>query len=118
MKSGYVAIVGKPNVGKSTLLNNILGQKVSITSPKPQTTRMPVEAVFEDARGQIIFVDTPGIFKKVEELSEDLFSKDVKKLKGSNDFRLRVGDYRIIFSIEGETIIILKVGHRNNIYDR
>lgn len=67
MKSGYVAIVGKPNVGKSTLLNNILGQKVSITSPKPQTTRMPVEAVFEDERGQIIFVDTPGIFKKVDD---------------------------------------------------
>ncbi|OGG15387.1 GTPase Era [Candidatus Gottesmanbacteria bacterium RIFCSPHIGHO2_02_FULL_39_11] len=67
MKSGYVAITGKPNVGKSTLLNNILGQKVSITSPKPQTTRQSIEAVYEDKRGQIIFVDTPGIFKKVED---------------------------------------------------
>ena len=57
------------------------------------------------------------ILKKVEELAENPFSKDIKKLKGSNDFRLRVGDYRIIFSIEKNTIQILKVGHRKNIYD-
>lgn len=67
MKSGYVAIIGRPNSGKSTLLNNLLGQKVSITSPKPQTTRLPIHAVYEDARGQIIFIDTPGIFGKVED---------------------------------------------------
>ena len=57
------------------------------------------------------------IIKKVEELSENLFSKDIKKLKGGNDFRLRVGDYRVIFSIEQNTIQILKVGHRKNIYN-
>lgn len=56
------------------------------------------------------------IFKKVGELSENPFSKDIKKLKGSNNFRLRVGDYRIIFSIEKEMIQILNVGHRKNIY--
>ena len=56
------------------------------------------------------------IFKKVEELSENPFSKDIKKLKGSNDFRLRVGDYRVIFFIEQNTIQILKIGHRKNIY--
>jgi len=67
MKSGYVAIIGRPNSGKSTLLNNLLGQKVSITSPKPQTTRLPIHAVYEDERGQIIFIDTPGIFGKVED---------------------------------------------------
>lgn len=67
MKCGYVAIIGRPNSGKSTLLNNILGQKVSITSPKPQTTRFAIQAVFEDERGQIIFIDTPGIFAKVED---------------------------------------------------
>lgn len=67
MKSGYVVIIGRPNSGKSTLLNNLLGQKVSITSPKPQTTRFPVQAVYEDDRGQIIFIDTPGIFAKVED---------------------------------------------------
>lgn len=57
------------------------------------------------------------IFKKIDELSENPFSKDIKRLKGSNDFRLRVGDYRVIFSIEQETIQILKVGHRKHIYD-
>ena len=57
------------------------------------------------------------IVKKVEELSENPFSKDIKKLKGINDFRLRVGDYRVIFYIEKDTIIILKVGHRKHIYD-
>ncbi len=57
------------------------------------------------------------IIKKVEELSENPFSKDIKRLKGCDDFRLRVGDYRIIFSIEQDIIQILKVGHRKNIYD-
>ncbi len=67
MKSGIVALIGRPNVGKSTLLNNLLGHKVSITSPKPQTTRFNIQAVYEDERGQIIFVDTPGIFGKVHD---------------------------------------------------
>ena len=64
-KSGIVALIGRPNVGKSTLLNHILGHKVSITSPKPQTTRFSIQAVYEDERGQILFIDTPGIFGKV-----------------------------------------------------
>ena len=67
MKSGYVAIVGRPNSGKSTLLNNILGHKVSITSPKPQTTRFPITAVYKDDRGEIAFIDTPGIFAHVQD---------------------------------------------------
>lgn len=64
-KAGIVALIGRPNAGKSTLLNNLLGHKVSITSPKPQTTRFSIQAVFEDDRGQIIFVDTPGMMGKV-----------------------------------------------------
>jgi len=63
-KSGIVTLVGRPNTGKSTLLNNLLGTKVSITSPKPQTTRFPIQAVLNEERGQIIFTDTPGIFEK------------------------------------------------------
>lgn len=66
-KAGVVVLIGRPNAGKSTLLNNILGQKVSITSPKPQTTRFNIQAVYNDERGQIIFVDTPGIFAKVKD---------------------------------------------------
>ncbi len=66
MKTGIVALVGRPNAGKSTLLNQIMNQKVSITSPRPQTTRRLIQAAYEDERGQIIFIDTPGIFAKVE----------------------------------------------------
>ena len=62
MKLGKVLLIGRPNVGKSTFLNNLIGQKVAITSPKPQTTRFPIKALFEDERGKIIFVDTPGIY--------------------------------------------------------
>lgn len=65
MKAGIVALIGRPNAGKSTLLNTLLKQKVTITSPKPNTTRFPIEAVYEDERGQIIFIDTPGLTNDV-----------------------------------------------------
>ena len=61
LKSGMVAIVGRPNVGKSTLLNAILGEKVSIVSNVPQTTRHQIRGIHTDERGQIVFIDTPGI---------------------------------------------------------
>lgn len=61
LRSGVVAIIGRPNVGKSTLLNKLLGEKVAIVSPVPQTTRMLVRGIFNDSRGQIVFVDTPGM---------------------------------------------------------
>lgn len=66
MKVGTVAIIGRPNVGKSTLLNRLVGQKVAIVTDRPQTTRRSLHGVYEDPRGQIIFVDTPGIFAKVQ----------------------------------------------------
>lgn len=62
-KSGFVGIVGKPNVGKSTLLNHIIGEKVAITTHKPQTTRNKIMGIMNAERGQIVFVDTPGIHK-------------------------------------------------------
>lgn len=64
MKVGTVALVGRPNVGKSTLINNLVGQKVTITSPRPQTTQFPIYAVYESEDIQIVFIDTPGIFAK------------------------------------------------------
>lgn len=65
-KVGTVALLGRPNTGKSTLVNNLIGQKVAITSPKPQTTQFSILAVYEDDGGQIVFVDTPGVFAKAE----------------------------------------------------
>ena len=62
-RTGFVAIVGRPNVGKSTLMNRILGQKLSITSRKPQTTRHQILGILTEEDTQIVFVDTPGIHK-------------------------------------------------------
>lgn len=70
MKSGFVALIGRPNVGKSTLLNAILNKKVSIISPKPQTTRNSIMGVYNDDESQIVFVDTPGIHKPYFKLGE------------------------------------------------
>ena len=70
-KSGFVAIIGRPNVGKSTLMNRLIGQKIAITSNKPQTTRNRIQTVFTDPnRGQIVFLDTPGIHKAKNRLGE------------------------------------------------
>ena len=69
-KSGFVTLIGRPNVGKSTLMNHLIGQKIAITSDKPQTTRNLIQTVYTDDRGQIIFVDTPGIHKAKNKLGE------------------------------------------------
>lgn len=70
-KSGFVTLIGRPNVGKSTLMNAIIGQKIAITSKKPQTTRNRIQTVYTDMnRGQIIFADTPGIHKAKNKLGE------------------------------------------------
>lgn len=74
-KSGFVAIIGRPNVGKSTLLNKILGQKVAITSSKPQTTRRRIKGFHTSEKGQIIFVDTPGVHKPLYKLGEFLLDE-------------------------------------------
>lgn len=69
-KSGFVSLIGRPNVGKSTLMNHLIGQKIAITSDKPQTTRNKIQTVYTDDRGQIIFHDTPGIHKAKNKLGE------------------------------------------------
>ena len=72
MKSGFVSLIGRPNVGKSTLLNEIVGTKVAITSPKPQTTRNIIQGIYNDNETQIVFVDTPGIHKPTHKLGSIL----------------------------------------------
>lgn len=67
-KSGFVSLIGRPNVGKSTLMNSLIGQKIAITSSKPQTTRNRIQTVYTDERGQIVFLDTPGIHKAKNKL--------------------------------------------------
>ncbi|MBO8171389.1 MAG: GTPase Era [Bacillaceae bacterium] len=69
-KSGFVALIGRPNVGKSTLLNQVIGQKIAIMSNKPQTTRNKIHGVYTEERGQVIFIDTPGIHKPKSKLGD------------------------------------------------
>ena len=72
MKSGFVGLIGRPNVGKSTLINNIIGTKIAIISNKPQTTRNIIQGIYNDEDSQIVFVDTPGIHKPNHKLGQYL----------------------------------------------
>lgn len=80
-KSGYVAIVGRPNVGKSTLLNRIIGQKISAISNKAQTTREKISFIYTDDDGQIIFLDTPGIQRPKNKLGDFMLAESLSSLK-------------------------------------
>ena len=75
MKSGFVSIIGRPNVGKSTLLNRILGQKIVITTDKAQTTRKRIKGILTTGEGQIVFIDTPGVHKPLNKLGEFLLDE-------------------------------------------
>ncbi|ARR36861.1 GTPase Era [Lactobacillus delbrueckii] len=80
-KSGFVALVGRPNVGKSTLMNRLIGQKVAITSAKPQTTRNKISGIYTEDDMQVVFVDTPGIFKSHSDLDEYMDKASLSSLK-------------------------------------
>ncbi|WP_061214427.1 GTPase Era [Syntrophomonas wolfei] len=81
MKSGFVSIVGRPNVGKSTLLNAIIGEKIAIVSEKPQTTRTRIQGIYTCERGQVIYVDTPGIHKPKHLLGEYMVKVSARSLE-------------------------------------
>ena len=79
-RSGFIAIIGRPNVGKSTLMNRIVGQKIAITSAKPQTTRSRIQTVYTDERCQMIFLDTPGINRARNKLGEYMLKSSLSTL--------------------------------------
>lgn len=81
-KSGFVALIGRPNVGKSTLMNTLIGQKIAITSSKPQTTRNRIQTVYTDERGQVVFLDTPGIHKAKNRLGEYMVNIAERTISG------------------------------------
>ncbi len=82
MKSGFVSIIGKPNVGKSTLINTLIGQKIAIMSPKPQTTRNTIQGIYNDKDSQIIFIDTPGIHNPKTELGVYMTNMAYESISG------------------------------------
>ncbi len=93
-KSGKVLLVGRPNVGKSTFLNNIIEQKVAITSPKPQTTRFAIRALYQDPRADIVFVDTPGIFIKAQDpLAKKINQKTLTSINEDFDVVIYMVDH-------------------------
>ncbi|MDX1357262.1 MAG: GTPase Era [Clostridia bacterium] len=83
-KSGFIAVVGRPNVGKSTLINKLTGQKVSIISPKPQTTRNTIRAIITDKESQVVLMDTPGIHTPKSKLGEFMVKKAVESLNDAD----------------------------------
>jgi GTP-binding protein Era len=88
--TGYIAIVGRPNVGKSTLLNRLIGQKISITSRKPQTTRHRITGIYTESEAQFIFVDTPGFQQKYSNALHRVMNRNVTDVLGEVDVVLFV----------------------------
>ena len=107
MKSGFVSLIGRPNTGKSTLLNQIIKEKVAIISPKPQTTRNLVEGIYNEEDTQIIFVDTPGIHKPVDKLGVALNSQAYYSINDV-DILLLVVDASVPYG-KGDQFIIDKL---------
>ncbi|HJV32781.1 MAG TPA: GTPase Era [Patescibacteria group bacterium] len=107
MKVGFVALVGRSNTGKSTLLNALVGTKVAITTPKPQTTRQAIQGVLHGAEGQIIFVDTPGIFRKRRDAVTNRMNAAAKGALEDVDLVLYVVDPTRAIGEEEEDILKL-----------
>lgn len=117
MRSGFISIIGRPNVGKSTLLNRIVGEKIAITSDKPQTTRNLIQGVYTKEDVQMVFIDTPGIHKPVHKLGNKLNAQayysadDVDAIVLVMDASTEVGkgDHFVIDKLKGATKPVLLV---------
>lgn len=109
MKSGFISIVGRANVGKSTLMEKILKEKISIISNKPQTTRDKIQIIYNDNDSQIIFIDTPGIQTPQNKLQEKLFEFSEESLKESDIVTFVVDNSLEIGRLDNKIIEMLKV---------
>src|SRR5438309_6552180 len=108
MKSGFVSIIGRPNSGKSTLLNHLVGEKVSIVTNKPQTTRRVVRGIVTRPEGQIVFLDTPGVHKPIYRMNERMM-KAVRDSMAGVDLTLLIVDSSVSFGRGDEfTLQLLK----------
>ena len=120
-KSGFVSIVGRPNVGKSTLMNNVVGEKIAIMSDKPQTTRNTIQAVYTDEECQIVFLDTPGIHKPKNKLGEFMVKSATDAFKNvdlvlfvvDDSKKIGPGDRKIIEDLRGIKTPISALKGRN-----
>lgn len=111
MKSGFISVVGRANVGKSTLMEKILREKISIISNKPQTTRDKIQIIYNDEDSQIIFIDTPGIQTPKNKLQEKLFEFSEDSLKESDIVTFIVDNSMEIGRLDNEIIEMLKRVH-------
>ena len=107
-KTGFIAIVGRPNVGKSTLLNSILGEKVAIVSKKPQTTRNRITGIYTAEENQFVFLDTPGIHKPRTKLGDFMVKNTSETLGGVDGAILVVEAREAVGDIEAKVILRLK----------
>ncbi|MCC8139861.1 MAG: GTPase Era [Lachnospiraceae bacterium] len=116
-KTGFAALIGRPNVGKSTLMNRLIGQKIAITSHKPQTTRNRIQTVYTCEQGQIVFLDTPGIHRAKNKLGEYMVGVAERALKEADvvlwlvepDSRIGAGEQRIAERLAKGTVPVVLV---------
>lgn len=124
-KSGFVTIIGRPNVGKSTFLNKVLGQKITITSNKPQTTRNNISGVYTDDDAQVVFIDTPGIHKAKHKLGETMTKAAINTLKSvdlimfmiDSTEKLGKGDQYIISKLKEVKIPVFLIVNKVDVID-
>lgn len=125
-RTGFVAIVGRPNVGKSTLLNNLVGQKVSITSRKPQTTRHRINGILTTPAGQFIFVDTPGFQLKHKSAMNSVMNRTVQQVLADVDVIVWVveaghyggSDRRMLEILPADKAVILVINKVDTVKDK